>query len=239
MPATRRSSDQKGSRRQNGRAAIHDLVYQEIRHSLMAGTFAPGEKVSLRSLAQQVGTSLTPVRGAVNRLIAEGAFEVLPNRWVMIPPMTEEKFEEITYWRVQLESEATRRAADHFTPALLKEITAINQRMVKAVQEKGDRHNVLTGNYDFHFAIYRASQSTILLPMIESLWLQVGPFTYYSLLSPRELWDAKYHEAIINALKAGDGETAATAVKNDILNTAKFLKSNKQYSHPKLRRVVG
>src|SRR5690606_23865059 len=94
----------------NGRRAVHDLVYQEIRQSLMVGTFAPGEKVSLRSLAQQVGTSLTPVREAVNRLIAESAFEVLPNRWVMIPTMTEEKFDEITHWRCQLESDATRRA---------------------------------------------------------------------------------------------------------------------------------
>lgn len=76
----------------------------------MVGTFAPGEKVSLRSLAQQVGTSLTPVRHAVNRLIAEGAFEVLPNRWVVIPLMTEEKFDEIVHWRLQLEASATSNA---------------------------------------------------------------------------------------------------------------------------------
>jgi DNA-binding GntR family transcriptional regulator len=238
MPIGSPAANQKIARRKNGGAAIHNLVYQEIRHSLMAGAFVPGEKVSLRSLAQQVGTSLTPVRGAVNRLIAEGAFEVLPNRWVMIPPMTEEKFEEITHWRVHLETEATRRAARYISKSLLKEIAAINQRMIKAVLEKGDRHDILAGNYEFHFAIYRASRSTILLPMIESLWLQVGPFTYYSLLSPRELWDAKYHEAIIGALKDGDGETAAIAIKNDILNTANFLKINKQYSQPKLRRVV-
>jgi DNA-binding GntR family transcriptional regulator len=74
------------------RETVRDLVYREIRRSLMVGTFAPGEKVSLRSLAEQAGTSLTPVRGTANRLIAEGAFRVLPNRSVVIPPMTEEKF---------------------------------------------------------------------------------------------------------------------------------------------------
>ena len=217
---------------------IHDLVYQEIRHSLMVGTFAPGEKVSLRSLAQQVGTSLTPVRGAVNRLIAEGAFEVLPNRWVVIPPMTEEKFDEITHWRVQLETEATRRAARNIDAKLLKKIVRTNTEMVRAVKEIGDRTTLLAHNYDFHFTIYRASGSKVLLPMIESLWLQAGPFTYFSLSSPRDLWNAKFHDAVVKALKAGDAKAAAAAIKQDILNTAEFLKRHGQYGQPKLRRVV-
>ncbi len=217
---------------------VHDLVYREIRHSLMVGTFAPGEKVSLRSLAQQVGTSLTPVRGAVNRLIAEGAFEVLPNRWVVIPPMTEEKFEEITHWRVQLETSATRSAVEKTGPKLLKEIDKINKEMVRAVKDTGDRTSLLSKNYDFHFAIYRASESQILLPMIESLWLQAGPFTFYSISSPRDLWNAKFHDAVIDAVRAGDAKAAASAIKKDILNTANFLKRSGHYGQPKLRRIV-
>jgi len=217
---------------------VHDLVYMEIRHSLMVGTFAPGEKVSLRSLADQVGTSLTPVRGAVNRLIAEGAFQVLPNRWVVIPSMTEEKFEEITHWRIQLETEATRRAVANIDAKRLKEIIRINSEMVKAVQEVSDPPEVLSRNYDFHFAIYRESKSKVLLPMIESLWLQAGPFTCYSLTSPRDLWDAKFHEAVIAALKTGDAKGAAKGIKQDIVNTAAFLKRHGKYEQPKLRRVV-
>lgn len=228
----------KGGRNTERRKAVHDLVYHEIRQSLMVGTFAPGEKVSLRSLAQQVGTSLTPVREAVNRLIAEGALEVLPNRWVVIPTMTEEKFDEITHWRVQLESEATRRASAHISKQLLNEIKQINRRIIKCVADSGDRKGLLSINYEFHFTIYRASQSAILLPMIESLWLQAGPFTYYSLHSPRELWSAKFHEAIMQALAKGDGDKAAKAVRDDIVNTARFLKDSGHYAQPRLRRVV-
>ena len=204
----------------------------------MVGTFAPGEKVSLRSLAQQVGTSLTPVRGAVNRLIAEGAFEVLPNRWVVIPPMTEEKFEEITYWRVQLETEAVRRAVAKTDARLLRKIEKINSDIVHAAEKKGDHTELLAYNYDFHFAIYGASESHVLLPMIESLWLQAGPFTCYSLSSPQELWNAAFHDAVIEALREGDAKAAATAIKNDILNTADFLKKKGKYDQPRLRRVV-
>lgn len=236
MAPKKKSKAKTSSGRPSG--PVHDLVYQEIRQSLMVGTFAPGEKVSLRSLAQQVGTSLTPVRGAVNRLIAEGAFEVLPNRWVVIPSMTEEKFEEIVHWRVQLETAATRDAVANIDQKLLKKIEKINKDMIKSVEDSGDRTSMLSKNYEFHFAIYRASGSQILLPMIESLWLQVGPFTYYSISSPRELWSAKFHDAVIEAIRDGDAKSAAAAIKKDILNTASFLKKSGHYDQPRLRRIV-
>ena len=223
----------------DNRGAIHELVYQELRQSLMVGTFAPGEKVSLRSLAEQVGTSLTPVRGAVNRLIAEGAFAVLPNRWVVIPAMTEEKFDEIIHWRIQLETEATRRACRNVTKGLINKVGSINRKIHRVVEQGRDRKDLLNENYKFHFTIYRDAKSTILLPMIESLWLQCGPFTYYSLSSPKDLWSAKHHDAIINALAAGDENMAAKEVKNDIISTARFLKDRGHYTQPKLKRVVG
>jgi len=238
MAANKSSTVHKSARGKESRGAVHDLVYQEIRQSLMIGTFAPGEKVSLRSLAQQVGTSLTPVRGAVNRLLAEGAFEVLPNRWVVIPSMTEEKFDEIIHWRCLLETEATRRASRNVTKGLINNVEKINRKIHKVVEQGRDRKDLLNENYEFHFAIYRESRSTILLPMIESLWLQCGPFTYYSLLSPKDLWDAKFHDEIIQALKSGDEDSAAKAVKNDIINTAKFLKSSGHYEQPRLRKVI-
>ena len=220
------------------RTAIVDMVYSEIRQSLMMGRFAPGQKVSLRSLSEEVGTSLTPVRGAVNRLIAEGAFEVLPNRWIVIPAMTREKFAEITYWRVQLESDAARRAARNRTQKLIKEIDSINRDMVKIGKDFGDRKALLSQNYKFHFTIYKAANSSILLPMIESLWLQTGAFTYYSLLSPKDLWNAKYHNEIIDALKNGDEDGVAEAVTNDIINTANFLNARGEFEQPKMKRVV-
>jgi len=219
------------------RNAVHELVYRELRRSLMTGTFVPGKKVSLRSLAEQVNTSLTPVRGAVNRLIAEGAFQMLPNRWVAVPLMTRKRFDEIVYWRVQLETEATRQACGHVNKRLINKLESINRRIVKSVQA-GNRYGLLSMNYDFHFAIYRASQSSILLPMIESLWLQAGPFAYYSLTSPRELWNAKCHDAIILALAAGDTDAALRAIRQDITNTADFLRENGHYEEPRLRQVT-
>ena len=224
--------------KEDGKTAVHELVYHEIRQSLMVGTFAPGQKVSLRSLAEQVGTSLTPVRGAVNRLIAEGAFEIMPNRWVVIPSMTEDKFEEIIHWRIQLETAATRQACANLDKRVIKEIDSINRQMIKIAEEGRDRKELLSKNYDFHFNIYRKSNSKVLIPMIESLWLQCGPFTYFSLLSPKDFWDTKFHLDVIDALKEGDAEAAAKAIKSDILSTAKFLQEHGRYEQPKLNKIL-
>lgn len=225
-------------KKSDDREAIHELVYREIRRSLMLGAFSPGEKVSLRSLADGVGTSLTPVRGAVSRLIAEGAFETLPNRSVATPTMNIERFDEITHWRIQLECAAGQMAASNVTSKLLKTLESINRKMVKEVKGAADRRTILEKNYDFHFAVYRASGSAVLLPMIESLWLQVGPFSFLSLDSPTDLWSANHHEHILEGLRKGDPEMVADSIEDDISETAKFLKGRNRFGQQRLRRVV-
>ena len=60
----------------------------ELRDFLMVGGVQPGEKITLRELTSAFGTSLMPVREAVQRLAAEGALEVLPNRAIRVPLMT-------------------------------------------------------------------------------------------------------------------------------------------------------
>ena len=215
---------------------MQNLVYTELRRALMTGAFVPGAKVTLRSVTEQIGTSMMPVREAINRLIAERALVVAGNRQVIVPVMTADKFAELTHWRAQLEGAATRTAARRVTPELIADLEAVNTKMIAAV-EQDKRDSLLPLNYEFHFLIYRQAQSEILLPMIESLWLQAGPFTYFSTPSPRVLWNAKHHRDIIRALKAADGEAAADAIVRDIQNTADFLKNSGHFERPPVRRV--
>ncbi|MCH7910191.1 MAG: GntR family transcriptional regulator, partial [Candidatus Hydrogenedentes bacterium] len=121
------------------------------------------------------------------------AFETLPNRKVVVPYLSEEKLTELMYWRKILEGRAVTQAAKNMTPKLIKEIKSINADLVQAVEED-DFHLTLIKNQEFHFAIYRLSENTILLPMIESLWLQGGPSIYFSLVSPNIVWNGQHHE---------------------------------------------
>ena len=201
---------------------MQQKVYQELRHSLMVGAFVPGESISLRKLAETLQTSLMPVREAVNRLIAERAFETLPNRKVVVPYLSEEKLTELMYWRKILEGSAAMQAAKNMTPKLIKEIKSINADLVQAVEED-DFHLTLIKNQEFHFAIYRLSENTILLPMIESLWLQGGPSIYFSLVSPNIVWNGQHHDEMIAALESNDAKALRKAIEQDIQATSDFL----------------
>jgi DNA-binding GntR family transcriptional regulator len=64
------------------RRTLADRVYDDIKSMLIQGTAAPGERLTLRGMAEALGTSPMPVRDAVSRLVAESALEILPNRTV-------------------------------------------------------------------------------------------------------------------------------------------------------------
>ncbi|MEQ1808127.1 MAG: GntR family transcriptional regulator, partial [Burkholderiaceae bacterium] len=71
-------------------------VLAQLRTQLITGAFAPGDKLSLRTLALQLGVSMQPVRDAVARLVAERALEVTPKRSVQVPLMSLPQFRELT-----------------------------------------------------------------------------------------------------------------------------------------------
>ena len=91
-------------------------VYTELRDFLMVGGVKPGEKITLRQLTSAFGTSLMPVREAVQRLAAEGALEVLPNRAIRVPIATKAGVREILKVRLMLEGLAVEEAAARIQP---------------------------------------------------------------------------------------------------------------------------
>ncbi len=84
-------------------------TYAELSGLLMRGELSPGDKVSLRSLALRLGVSMQPVRQAVDRLVADEALEVLPNRAVRVPIMTAARLREITTVRLAIEGFAVQQ----------------------------------------------------------------------------------------------------------------------------------
>ena len=189
---------------------------------LTTGGFQPGESVSLRTLAKRLGTSAMPVREAVNRLIAEQALEMLPNRQVIVRRMTRRKFLELTRIRQSLEGMVARQACENMSEALLKRLEADHEKLLEAL-DSAPMSEVLLRNKNFHFAFYQAAQSEVLIPMIEGLWMQTGPFQALSLTRQRPLWQAHRHTALLEALRHRDREAGVAAIQGDITDVAEML----------------
>jgi len=194
-------------------------VYRALAGGLMAGMFKPGEAVTLRTLAHRLGTSAMPVREAVSRLIAERALILLPNRSVIVPRMSRARFIELTETRQILEGMMAEAACARATPALLRQLSEINEAMKRCVSVD-DFHGALTQNMAFHFTLYRAAGKQVVLPLIEMLWLQAGPFLALSLTMPGVRWTARHHQSVLAALRASLGPSARRAVEADIEDTS-------------------
>ncbi len=197
-------------------------VYRQLRHGLAIGLFAPGEEVTLRRLAVQFGTSPMPVRDAVNRLIAERALEMRGNRTVIVPNMTRTRFEELTRVRELIEGEAAEQASKLSGAELVGRLERTNATFLNRVGAR-DVQAALAANRDFHFALYAAARTQIMMPIIESLWLQVGPFLRLSLVSTSKHWNAARHREAIIGLKKRDGKLVRAAIEADIRTTADHL----------------
>jgi DNA-binding GntR family transcriptional regulator len=199
------------------RETVQERVYGALRDQLMRGGFEPGQKLKIAELAEAFGTSAMPVRDALNRLAVERALETLPSRTVRVPTLSKQALQDLRETRFAIEGLAIARAASNMTPESL----ATLKRLIEAQSETDQEHvseQSAEQNRAFHFAIYRQSGSTVLLPIIESLWLQFGPY----LREASERFDGgegrgtNFHLEMLEALSKGDGIAARAALEADI-----------------------
>ena len=82
--------------------SLHDAIYASLRQALVMGDLVPGQRFSMRALADRFHTSLIPVRDALKRLVAERGLMMLPNRTVCVPLMTRPAFQELLQVRLRV-----------------------------------------------------------------------------------------------------------------------------------------
>lgn len=200
----------------------HESVYRGLRNRILFGGVPPGSAVTLRGLAEDMGVSPMPIREAVRRLIAERALKMQDNRRVLVPPMTQETFEQIVFSRKMLEPELAVRAMDRIGPAEIREIAAIDKTIDRAMA-MGDVDAYMQNNFRFHFAIYQRAHCDTLMALVESIWLQFGPFmrVAYGRIGTSTLED--HHQAAIAALERGDRKALRAAIAADIGQGMNFI----------------
>lgn len=212
--------------RQVERLPLWDQAYAELRTALLGGRFGPGERILLREVAAELGISLTPVRDAVNRLIAEHVLERGSSGQgggAVVPRMDVERFEELLTIRCDLEGRAAARAAERAAPGDLGTLDDLLAEM-KALIRQQNLDAYLDLHRRFHFELYALARMPILEGLIENIWLRCGPvLTYvipdYVLLEK----GSDLHTAALSALRARDADAAAAAIRQDIREAGQYI----------------
>ena len=205
----------RGAETNGGRETVRARVYADLRRALITGRIAPNHGMTLRGLATDLGVSPMPVREAVHRLVAERALAIGPTGRIQIPEMTPRRFRDLVRARLLLEPEVARMAAAMLDRQDLAELKALDDGINLSL-ETGDVEAYMAQNHAFHFRIYAASRSDVIVPLVESIWLQFGPFmrTVYGRIGTANLADQ--HEMALAAIAKRDADALAIAIERDI-----------------------
>lgn len=188
----------------------------------MHGELAPGMALTLRGLAETYGMSMTPVREATRRLVAEGALTLSKSGRLTTPALSSERLEELASIRALIEPELAIRALPRAHSALIDRLVRINGEIAESIVKK-DAVGYIRGNLEFHRTLYLRAQSPSMLAMVETIWLQLGPTMreLYGRLLSTEL--PRHHRLIISSLQAGDEPGLKLAVRGDVTQGLRLL----------------
>ena len=203
--------------------SLRRQVYDSLREALTAGQYVPGQKLTFRSVAATFGVSLTPVREALRRLVAEGAFEMQPQRSVRVPLMTRAKILELRDIRMAVEGLAAGKAAPLASTKQVAHLRRIARDILTA-RALGDNASDRLKIREFHFTLYGIADQPTLLRLIEGLWLQTGP--YMNLLYPDFIGSPRGPETrarIIRAMQTHDAVAARREIENDIRRALSYV----------------
>ena len=201
------------------KTTLWDGAYLSLKSALLEGRYAPGDRIVLRDVAEELGISLTPVRDAVNRLTAEKILDrggVGNGGGATVPLLNTHQFRQLMTVRSSLEPLACEAAALHASAAQLDAIEVSLIAMRRFVGDK-KKEQYLAEHYRFHFGIYTLCKMPIVLEIIESAWLRCSPTLTLAL--PEYVPGLKryeFHVAMLAALKRGDGVQAAASIRADI-----------------------
>lgn len=195
---------------------LNDRAYEQIKKGLISGAFRSGQTLVIRSLADTYGISTTPVREALQRLVAERNLELLPNRSIVVPFLSAERFIELVRIRRELEGLAGELATPNIRASHVTRLQAMIDAMDRTIQEEaGAEYQAL--NNKFHFAIYERAGAPVLFQLIQNMWTQVGPF--FNELTEDAGFVAvanEQHRHIIAALREGDAAAVRRHLATDI-----------------------
>lgn len=200
------------------RSSVAELVYQSLRDKLMHGEYLPGQTLGLQGVAHALGTSTMPVREAFRRLVVQQGLQPMANGSTCVPLITQERLDDIRRARVLVEGTVTEWAAPRLAAAQLDVLEQLAGEISMLRRSPEGAPASLEKNRVFHFAIYAAAESPVMMAMIESLWLQSGPYLRATreFLHDDERPADHLHEQTIEAIRARDFPQARKLIETDV-----------------------
>lgn len=197
---------------------LNEQVYQRLKWGLIIGDYKPGDALSIRGIAGELGISMMPVREALKRLVSERALTLTSStkRSFRAATLAPKRISDLFFVRSCLEGIATELATPLLTAPQIDRLAELAEQMDDSI-ERGDMREYLSRNYTFHFTIYTAAGNAELVSVTESLWAQAGPFLADGVRTVGLTRDwRRMHSEVAGAIRARDAARARQLIEQDI-----------------------
>ena len=205
-----------------------EQAYRLVRQRILDNVYPAGYRALEREFAEELGLSRTPVREALLRLQAEGLLELIPRHGARVLPVSAEAMREIYQVLTALESMAaeivTRRKP---TAAELKPLSGASRDMAAALRHD-DLEAWARADEHFHRQLLELAGNSVLIQTVQQLWDRAHRARMVTLrLRPRPVHSTKEHNAIVEAIRAGDPEA-----------TVRLYRSHRQRASTELLAIL-
>ena len=208
---------------------LKEEIYDALHRQIIAGKFIPGDWLRQEDFAVQMGVSMTPVREALDLLVAKGIAERVPYRGVRIREISAKGVVEAYEMRLLLEAMIARETALNITPGQLSRLEALTQEMdrhVELSEMPQERHL----SREFHAAIAEASGNSLLIQLYSIVSNAFPDWLLYEalyrkpeLVSGSVAQTHEEHAAILDAFKMRDPDLAVKLSLEHVMESGKWL----------------
>ncbi len=198
-------------------SSLSTLVQREIERMILAGDLPAGAKLTEANLAEQLGVSRGPVREAFRALEGSGLVRIEKNRGVFVRQISVGEADQIYELRAVLDEFVGRRLADTATPAQVRELRQIVERMEKATA-RNDVDAYLSANLDFHDRMVELTGNAKLLIVYRRLVNELHLFRRTTLAQGGALpVSTREHREIVDRIAAGQPAPAGRALHDHVM----------------------
>lgn len=195
---------------------LAERIYARLRHGLIVGQIAPGECITLGTLARQLGTSTTPVRDALSRLTAADALRQSRQWGVVAPILSGSELEELLQLRLAIEGLAFANAAPHYRTSDRRGFKVLHADLCR-VAALDDSARFAAAVWPLRGAILGLVRSSVLTMLVDRIWCRLGPtFTHMAADIEQRRRISYLLGTIVTAIGNSDLEQARNALVEEI-----------------------
>ena len=205
-------------------ASLTEKAYQTLVHKIVTLELAPGSVLTEPRLMHEMKIGRTPIREAIQRLIAEGLVRHLHHRGMLVTDIRAEDVQQINEFRAQVEGYAARLAATRMTPAQIDKLRRIHADLDRSMADM-DAETFVAHDRLFHELLARGAQNGYLeatLLRLYNLHLRLWYYLYKKQGGLRET--VHEHQELIEALVRRNPEESEQAMRNYVARLARQIK---------------